>query len=97
MYIKKGPPIKEVSIPMGTSPPVMVLETLSIVIKKEAPRPQQAGTRTLLLVPTNLLPIWGTTHPTHPMVPLKQTAPAVAKVEKSTINPFSKTIFMPNV
>jgi len=47
------------------------------------------GTSTVLLLPTSILPIWGTTSPTHPMTPLTQTAPAVANVANRIARPWA--------
>ena len=68
------------SMPMGISEPVSVRESKSIITINAAPREMLTGISFWLLLPVSILPIWGITSPTQPMVPLMHTAAAVQRV-----------------
>ena len=55
------------------------------MIRKEPPRAKLKGMSFRLSLPTIILPICGIMRPTQFMLPLTQTAPAVARVVQTTM------------
>ena len=71
--------MNDVSIPIGISVCVTLLDIVSTAVRNEAPRMIDAGTVFLASGPAIILAICGITSPTHPMIPLTATEDAVMR------------------
>lgn len=77
MNIKNGPPTMVVNTPTGISCCKIVLVSVSAVNKNSAPSKALIGMTLRLSAPINIRHKWGTTSPTKPIIPHKETAIAV--------------------
>ena len=76
-----GAPIIAVSTDNGSSITLIVLDSVSMIIIKLAPRLILTGTTYLLLLPTSILAQCGISSPIHPTCPHIDTADAVIRVD----------------
>ena len=87
--------MRAVKIPMGTSVMSMVREMLSTSNRKAAPKHMVAGSKFLWSGPTSIRLMWGMTSPTHPIIPLMDTAAAVIRVQQHMIMNLSFPVSSP--
>lgn len=74
----------------GISEPEILRAIVSTTNKNNAPMPVDKGNTYRLLAPVIRRQICGTTNPTQPIVPHKQTLPAVARVAQMIAMPFKR-------
>ncbi len=83
MYIRNGTPIREVTIPIGTMiPGITNFDTFDAVAINRTPNMADIGAKYLWSSPTSIRAKWGDTNPINPIVPTKDTAPAVSSALK---------------